>query len=90
MSDEKQREVFLSSVKVLMPGEDDYITVCEANQYEIIKVTAERVNPDGTINQGAVMVAINQDPVRWIPKSVLAIDSQETLYIQNWFFEKNF
>jgi hypothetical protein len=90
MSDEKQREVFLNSVKVLMPHEDDYIIVCEANQYEIIKVTPERVNADGTINQGAVMVAINQDPVRWIPKSVLGIDSQETLYIQNWFFEKNF
>jgi len=90
MSDDRQREVFLSSVKVLAPGDDDYVTVCESNQYEVMKVTAERYNADGSINQGAVMVSIDGGPVRWIPKSVLAIDSQETLYVQNWFFEKNF
>jgi hypothetical protein len=91
MDNADKREEFLNSVRVLTIHNDDgYVVACEGNQYEIAKVTPERPNADGSVNPGAVLIEIDGGEARWIPKSVLAVDSDETLYVLGWYYERYF
>lgn len=90
MENTDQREKFITETKVLAAYDDDYLVLAEANQYEVEKVTPERPNQDGSMNPGAVLLMLENGDERWIPRSVLAIDEDETLYIQDWYFNKHF
>ena len=79
------REKFLEEVYVLDVPNDEYVHVVESNQYEIKACTPERPG-----NSGAVLVEFEDRNERWFPKSVVAIDSDETLYLKEWFFDKTF
>ena len=86
-----EHEKFLHDARVITPDDKDYLHLAEANQYEILKCTAERVmQPTGYLNPGAILISINGEPERWIPKSMVAVDSEGTLYITEWYFDKKF
>ncbi|MCK9542630.1 MAG: hypothetical protein M0R03_11445 [Novosphingobium sp.] len=54
--------------------------------FEILPAFGEVV----TMTEKAVLLNFEEYGEKWIPKSVLRIDSDATIYVANWFYDKEF
>lgn len=82
-------EKFEDSVRVIDPqtAADEYRLLHPVGSFDVIHVTPERIESNNKVNPGAVLINYQGDQ-KWLPKSVIAIDSENNLYILNDLFNE--
>ena len=50
--------------------------------------TLPEINEVVTIRDKAVLLNIEGYGEKWVPKSVLRVDTDETVYVKEWFYKK--